>query len=98
MKKLALLLVVALLAVGCASSQEDKVLASANAFHYYVARYDERCVPEGPVGCAATNVALKTWKAAMSEAKDGLNRGGAIPLQVARVKKLEKEVAKCLPK
>lgn len=73
-------------------------MESVNAFHFYNARYEERCVPTGPVGCAATNAALKVWRKGLEEAKDGLTRGGAIPLQVAHVKKLQKEAKRCLPK
>jgi len=84
--------------LGCASSQQDKVMASVNAWDYYNHRYDERCVPTGPVGCSATNAALKVWKKGLDEAGVALTRGGAIPLQVAHVKRLEKEAKKCLPK
>ena len=89
-------LVIALAA--CASSQQDKVMASVNAWDFYNHRYDERCVPTGPVGCSATNTALKVWKRGLDEAGVALARGGAIPLQVAHVKRLEKEAKKCLPK
>lgn len=88
----------AVLAVGCGTSQPDRVMASVNAFHYYNARYEERCVPSGPKGCAATNAALKAWRKGLDEAGAALKRGGEIPLQVAHVKKLEKETRKCLPK
>ena len=73
-------------------------MASVNAFHFYNARYEERCVPTGPKGCAAMNGALKTWRKGLDEAGEGLKRGGAIPLQVAHVTRLQKEAAKCLPK
>lgn len=92
------LLVLVLLAAGCSTSQPDKVMASVNAFHYYNARYEERCVPTGPTGCAATKNALRAWRKGLDEAGAALTRGGAIPLQVAHVQKLQKEVAKCLPK
>jgi len=84
--------------LGCASSQQDEVMASVNAWDFYNHRYDERCVPTGPVGCSATNAALKTWKKGLDEAGVALTRGGEIPLQVAHVKRLEKEAKKCLPK
>lgn len=87
-----------LLAAGCRTAQEDRVMGSVNAYHYYNARYDERCVPTGPVGCAATNAALKAWRKGLDEAKAALVRGGAIPLQVAHVDRLQKETKKCLPK
>ncbi len=83
---------------GCASSQQDKVMANVNDWHYYNARFDERCVPTGPVGCSATNAALKTWKKGLDEAGVALLRGGAMPLQIAHIKRLEKEAKKCLPK
>mgnify|MGYP006870532208 CR=1 FL=1 len=85
-------------AAGCRTSEPDKVMASVNAFHFYNARYEERCVPQGPVGCASMNAALKKWRGGLDEAGDALKRGGAMPLQVAHVQTLQKEAAKCLPK
>jgi hypothetical protein len=84
--------------LGCATPQKDQIMASVNAWDFYNHRYDERCVPTGPVGCVATNTALKAWKKSLNEADVVLVRGGAIPLQVAHVKKLQKEAKKCLPK
>ncbi len=84
--------------VGCRTAEPDKVMASVNAFHFYNARYEERCVPQGPVGCSAMNAALKKWRGGLDEAGAALKRGGAIPLQVGYVKTLQKEAAKCLPK
>jgi len=97
-KWLRLVVAFAALACGCGTSQPDRVMASVNAFHYYNARYEERCVPSGPKGCAATNTALRAWRKGLDEAGEALKRGGEIPLQVAHVKRLEKETKKCLPK
>lgn len=84
--------------VGCRTAEPDKIMASVNAFHFYNARYEERCVPTGPKGCASMNAALKKWRAGLDEAGAALKRGGAIPLQVGYVQTLEKEARKCLPK
>jgi len=97
-KRIAIAACACLFAASCGSSQADRVMASINEFHFVNARYEERCVPEGPKGCAATSAALKKWSSGIGEAKDGLKRGGKITLQVSYVEKLGKEAKKCLPK
>lgn len=73
-------------------------MASVNAWDFYNHRYDDRCVPTGPVGCAKAKDALKAWRRGLDEASVALGRGGDLPLQIAHVKRLEKEASKCLPK
>ena len=87
-----------ILAAGCRTPTTDKAMSSVNSYYFYNARYEERCVPEGPKGCAATKAALDKWHAGLNEAKEAISRGGKLPLQIERLKSLEKETKKCLPK
>ena len=82
-------------ACGCGTAPEVKILTSANAFAYYEARYSEACVAvTGPATCDQRHAGLVAWRARLDEAEIALKRGGKLPLQLAELKKQEKEARK----
>ena len=80
---------------GCGSASEVKILTSANAYAYHEARYSEACVAvKGPETCDQRHAVLLAWRARLDEAEAALKRGGKLPLQLAELKKQEKEASK----
>jgi hypothetical protein len=80
---------------GCAAAPEVKILTSANAFAYYEARYSEACVASvGPTTCDKRHAVLIAWRARLDEAEAALKRGGKLPLQLAELRKQQKEARK----
>ena len=80
---------------GCGSAPEVKILTSANAYAYHEARYSEACVAvKGPETCDQRHAVLLAWRARLDEAEAALKRGGKLPLQLAELKKQEKEASK----
>ena len=80
---------------GCGTSPEVKILTSANAYAYHEARYSDACVVvAGPATCDQRHAVLLAWRARLDEAEAALKRGGKLPLQLAELKKQEKEASK----
>ena len=87
----------AFLLVGC-TSPAKQILTSVNNYHYYHARYQEACSSsrmsssQAPADlCPSWYAGLSTWHKRLTEANDALQRGGKLPLQLADLKKSEKE-------
>ena len=82
-------------AIGCGSSPQVKILTSANAYAYHEARYSEECVVNvGTATCDKRHAVLIAWRARLDEAEAALKRGGKLPLQLAELKKQQKEARK----
>lgn len=77
---------------GCASPART-ILTSANGYHYWHARYSERCPSPTEALCKETSV-LTRWHTALGEANDALQRGGKLPLQLEALAKVEKGTKK----
>lgn len=82
-------LVAAFLLVGCASPA-SRILTSANGYHYWSARWAERCPSPTEALCNEAPV-LTRWHTALTEANAALQRGGKLPLQLEALKSVEKE-------
>lgn len=80
---------------GCASPA-NRVRASVNAYEFRNARHREVC--PGPPACPASAKALQRWDKAIIEAKDALQRGGPMPLQLGALKAAEQAATKAAPK
>lgn len=76
----------------CRAPAEVRIVTSANAYAYYHARYEEKCVEAvGPATCDAQFALLERWKGRLAEAETALKRGGRLPLQLGELQKTEKE-------
>lgn len=71
------------------------MVTSANAFAFYEARYQEGCVDVvGPGTCDAEFASLNRWRRRLAEAETALGnvkKGGKLPLQLAELKRAERE-------
>jgi hypothetical protein len=71
-------------------------MTSANCYTYWHARHAERCPSPTEALCKETSV-LTRWHTALGEANAALQRGGKLPLQLAALKRVEKESKKWRP-
>ena len=91
-----LLMFGALCMFGCASPAQ-RVLRSVNDYEYHNARQHEDCAVTTvftETACAIRGGVLRKWSDALDEAGAALKRGGAFPLQLNRLKTVEKEMPK----
>ena len=83
----------AMLAMAGCASPAKQILTSANNYHWYFARHQEACPPRAVPAdlCPSWYAGLSQWHKRLTEANDALQRGGKLPLQLADLKKSEKE-------
>jgi hypothetical protein len=77
---------------GC-TSPARQILTSSNNYVYWHARNAERC-PADTEFCKASTVTLNKWFKALQEAREVIGNGGALPLQLQALKRVEKETKK----
>ena len=92
----AILLALGLAAGGCSAPPSAKVAAEANRYIFLEARYADVCLTpvKGPEWCPVAYEAQKPAHKALLEAKDALNRGGTMDLQLTWLRKKLRELQK----
>lgn len=83
------LAVALVLVTGCVSPA-DRVLASVNAYHFWVGEYEATCAGKGTEACRKWEADLRAHKARLEAAEAAIRRGGKLPLQLKAMKTAEK--------
>lgn len=87
------LAVALVLVTGCVSPAE-RVLASVNAYHYWIGEYEKTCGGAARPECKTWHAALVEHKARFVAAEEAMGRGGKFPLQMKAMKAAEKAAAR----
>ena len=97
MKKLVSIIILSLCLTGltACTSATTQVQNSVNAYYYYTTRFEEVCPTYDSKDCPQYKPAatlLQKWEKQLKDAKDAVNRGGKLPLQLKALKDTEHKV------